>query len=224
MTDRPAHLGDDLLNGWIDGVATPEENALVQHHIVSCELCATRADELRAVATIFGQLPEITPPRSFTLTPEQAKKPTPIHERGTTSTIVRLLPIVRALSVAAMLAVLILGATLVLNPQDDTVTLDASTSMQSGETSGGTGSLGESNPASAPQERGEVVDQGQAASAHDSTNASLQHESAPAPIEATNAGLTNVEIATIVIGVVALFFGGTWMWMSAAIRGGEPRH
>ncbi len=224
MTDRPAHLGDDLLNAWIDGVATPEEDALVTHHLASCELCATRANELRAVSAIFSQLPEIAPPRSFALTPEQAKKPTPIHERGTASTIVRLLPVVRALSVAAMLAVLILGATLVVNPQDDTVTLDATTSMQSGETSGGTDSLGETNPASAPQERGEVVDQGQAASAHDSTNASLQHQSAPATIEATNAGLTNAEIATIVIGVVAILLGGTWMWMSAAIRGGEPRH
>lgn len=223
MTDRPAHLGDDLLNAWIDGAATPGEDALVSHHLASCELCRARADELRAVATMLGQLPEITPPRSFALTPEQAKKPTPIRERSTASNIIRLLPIVRTLSVAAMLAVLILGATLVVNPQDDTVTLEATTSLPSGETAGDSGSLGETNPASAPQERGEVVDRGQAASAHDSTNASLQQQSAPAAIETTNAGLTGMETATIVVGVVALLLGATWMWMSMAIRGGSSR-
>lgn len=223
MTDRPAHLADDLLNAWIDGAATPEEEALVSHHLASCELCKARADELRAVATLLGQLPEITPPRSFALTPDQAKKPTPIRERSTASNIVRLLPIVRALSVAAMLAVLILGATLVVDPQDDSVTLDATTSMQSGETAGDSGSLGETNPASAPQERGEVVDQGQAASAHDSTNASMQHQAAPAAIETTDAGLTGLETATIIVGVIALFLGATWMWMSVAIRGGSSR-
>lgn len=223
MTDRPAHLGDDVLNAWIDGVATPEEANLVSHHLSSCELCQARANELRAVATMLGQLPEITPPRSFALTPGQAKKPTPIRERATPSTIVRLLPIVRTLSVAAVLAVLILGATLVVNPQDDTVTLDATTSLQSGETAGSGSSLGETNPASAPQERGKVVDQGQAASAHDSTNASLQHQSAPAAIDATGAGLTGTETATIVVGVLALLLGATWMWMSMAIRGGSSR-
>lgn len=205
-------------------MATPEEDALVVHHLASCELCNARADELRAVAALFGQLPEIEPPRSFALTPDQARKPTPIRERTTSSTILRLLPIVRALSVAAMLAVLILGATLLLTPQDDTVTIDATTSMQTGETSGSGDSLGETNPASAPQVRRAVVDQGQAASAHDSTNTSLQREAVPAMIEATDAGLTTLEIATIVIGVVAILLGGSWMWMSAAIRGGEAHH
>lgn len=205
-------------------MATPEEGALVVHHLASCEICNARAHELRAVAALFGQLPEIEPPRSFALTPDQARKPTPIRERTTASTILRLLPIVRALSVAAMLAVLILGATLLLNPQDDTVTLDATTSMQTGETSGDGDSLGETYPAYAPQERGEVVDQGQAASAHDSTNTSLQREAVPATVEATDAGLTTLEIATIVIGVVAILLGGSWMWMSAAIRGGEAHH
>lgn len=224
MTDRPAHPGDDLVNAWIDGEATPEEDAFVTHHLASCKPCAARADELRAVAALFGQLPGIDPPRSFALTPEHARKPTPIPKRTTAITIIQLLPIIRALSVAAMFTVLILGATLAVTPQDDTVTIDATTSMQTGETAGDGDSLGETNPASVPQERGEVLDQGQAASAHDSTDASLQNQAVPAALEATDSALTPLEIATIIIGVVAILLGGSWMWMSAAIRGGEAHH
>lgn len=223
MTDTPAHLADDILNAWIDGVATPEEQAIVDGHIASCGTCQRRASELRAVKAMLGDLPEVAPRRSFTLTPEQAKKPTPIRERATPSNIVRLLPIVRTLSVAAMLAVLILGGTLAINRGGNDFDPGVTTEMQSGETAEAPGSLGEANPAPASQERGEVVDQGEAASAHDSTSTSLERESPSVPVPTTEAGLTGIEIATIVVGVVAVLLGISWMWMSMAIRSGKSR-
>lgn len=223
MTDRPAHLADDILNAWIDGVATMEERAIVDHHLATCATCERRAGELRAIRTMISTLPEITPRRSFTLSPEQAQRPTPIRERTTPSKIIRLLPIVRAMSVAAMIAVLVLGATLAISPRDDTVTLDATTAMAPGETRSDAGSFEETNPAPASQERGEVVDQGEAASAHDSTTATLERETPPVSIGTTDGGLTSLEIATIVLGVLAIVLGVSWMWMSMAIRGGRNR-
>lgn len=223
MIDHHTHLADDILNAWIDGVATPEEHAIVTSHTATCDVCAERLDELQAVKTMFGELLDVAPPRSFALTAEQAKKPTPIGERSTASNIIRLLPIVRTLSVAAMITVLILGATLVLNPPDDTVSLDTSSEMTTGETDDAPGSLEITNQAPASQERGEVVDQGEAASAHDSTTSSLEREAQPTEIETTGTGLTGLEIATIVLGVLAILLGVSWMWMSMAIRGGTNR-
>lgn len=224
MTHTPAHLADDILNAWIDGVATPDEQSIVEHHLASCGTCQHRMDELQTVKAMLGGMEEIAPPRSFALTPEQAKKPTPIRERtNTASNIVRLLPIVRTLSVAAMLTVLILGATLVIDRDGNDFDPGVTTEMQSAETDNGGGSLGESNPAPASQERGEVVDQGEAASAHDSTTTTLAGEAQSVPIATTEAGLTGLEIATIVIGVVSLLLGISWMWMSMAIRNGMSR-
>jgi hypothetical protein len=223
MTDTPAHLADDILNAWIDGAATPQEHQLVEHHMASCETCQRLMDELHAVKAMLATMPEVAPRRSFALTPEQAKKPTPIRERTTASNIIRLLPIVRTLSVAAMLAVLILGGSLLLNQDDSTVSPAVTNEMQSGETAAGSGSLGEANPAPASQERGEVVDQGEAASAHDSTSTTLAREGQAMPIATTDAGLTGLEIATIALGVASILLGVSWMWMSMAIRNGKSR-
>lgn len=223
MTDTPAHLADDILNAWIDGVATPDEHEIVQHHLATCETCARRADELHGVKAMLATMPEVAPRRSFALTPDQAKKPTPIRERTTASNIIRLLPIMRTLSVAAMLAVLILGGSLLLNQEDGIFSSGVTNEMQTGETSDAAGSLGEENPAPAAQERGEVVDQGEAASAHDSTSTTLARESQSVPIATTDAGLTGVEIATIALGAASILLGISWMWMSMAIRNGKSR-
>lgn len=222
-THTPAHLADDILNAWIDGIATPDEQAIVNDHLASCETCATRLQELQGVKAMLGAMDDVPLPRSFQLTPEQARKPTPIRERTTASTIIRLLPIVRGLSVAAMLAVMILGGTLLLGQDGGTLSGDTAIEMPAGETADAPGSLSASKPAPASQERGEVVDQGEAASAHDSTSTSLANESQTMPIETTSAGLTGIEIATITLGVMALLLGISWMWMSMAIRNGRSR-
>jgi hypothetical protein len=223
MSTTPAHLADDILNAWIDNVATPAERAVVDDHVASCDTCQQRLSELIGVKAMLGDLPDVAPRRSFTLTPEQAKKPTPIRGSGTPSAIMRLLPIVRSLSVAAMLAVLVLGATLLIGPSEGTLGPDDSTSMNSLETSNGTGALGEANPAPASADRGEVVDQGEAASAHESTSSALERDQQSEPIGTTATGLTGLEIATIVLGVFAILLGISWMWMSMAIRGGSRR-
>lgn len=223
MSTSPAHLPDDILNAWIDDVATPAERAIVDDHIAGCDTCQQRLRELRGVKTMLGDLPEIAPRRSFTLTPDQAKKPSPIRESAAPSRILRLLPIVRSLGVAAMLAVLVLGATLLIGPAGTGLSPADSLPAGSLETSGGGGALGETNPAPASADRGEVVDQGEAASAHESTSSALERDTQGEPIGTTATGLKGLEIATIVLGVIAILLGISWMWMSMAIRGGTRR-
>lgn len=221
MTQLPTHLGDDILNAWLDGVATDEERAIVDDHLATCETCSQRLDELQLVTAMLGTLGNVTPPRSFQLTPEQAKKPTPIRPREGVVSIVRVLPIVRTLSVAAMLAVLILGGALALRPTDDSIGDSASFGiMATGETGSAGDSLQEENPAPASQQRGEVVDQGEAASAHDSTTDALAGEAQDRPGTSPEDGLSGLEIATITTGVLAIVLGLTWMGMSMSIRNG----
>jgi anti-sigma factor RsiW len=209
------HLGDDILNAWIDDVATPQEREAVDDHVATCEVCRQRLDELQAVQAIFASLPDVTPPRSFQLTPAQANAPTPIRPAQQPSTLIRLLPIVRSLSVAAIFAVMILGGVLAFGPNNDTMT--------SNETGNVSRSLEVQNPAAQETlEPGEVSDQGVAASAHDSTNNSLADEAQDAGPSSSSSddGLTGLEITTIAVGALAAILGVTWLWISMSIRTG----
>jgi hypothetical protein len=222
----PAHLGDEILNAWIDGVATDEERAIVDDHLAACETCEQRLGELQLVKAMLGDLGEVAPPRSFRLTPEQAKQPTPIRPRDTGTNVVRLLPIVRALSVAAMLAVLILGGALALRPEsnslDDSATSTMSFGMMpAGETGNSTGSLEEETRDETTLARGEVVDQGESASAHDSTSNAIADQAQDEAAASSEAGLSGLEVATITTGVLAMLLGMTWMGLSMSIRNGE---
>lgn len=221
----PAHLGDDIFNAWIDGVATDEERAIVDDHLAVCETCEQRLGELQLVKAMLGDLGEVAPPRSFRLTPEQAKQPTPIRPRDTGTNIVRLLPIVRTLSIAAMLAVLVLGGALALRPEsnslDDTATGTMSFGMMpAGETGNSTGSFEEETSDETTLSRGEVVDQGESASAHDSTSNAIADQAQDGAAASSEAGLSGLEIATITTGVLAMLLGMTWMGLSMSIRNG----
>lgn len=227
---QPIHLGDDILNAWIDGIATDEERAIVNDHLATCETCAQRLDELQLVKTMLGDLGDATPPRSFRLTPEQAKKPTPIRpqdSRTGSEPIIRLLPIVRTLSVAAMLAVLILGGTLALRPDTDPIG-DSTSSvslgiMPTGETGASESSLEDETVDQTTLGRGEVVDQGESASAHDSTSNAISNQAQVAPSTSADGGLSGLGIATITAGVLALVLGIIWMGLSITIRNGASR-
>lgn len=217
-----AHLGDDILNAWIDDAATGQEREIVRDHVATCDICLQRLEELQAVKAIFATLPEANPPRSFELTPALANSPTPIRPAQGASTIVRILPIVRTLSVAAMFAVLVLGGVLAFGPADDTLTSNDAAQTQTNETESEnrTFQMQEAAPA-----RGEVVDQGESASAHDSTSDALSDDGRETNTSPSSSGdgLTPLEIATIAVGALATIFGVTWIWMSMSIRPGNRR-
>jgi hypothetical protein len=225
---HPTHLGDEILNAWIDGVATDEERLIVDEHLAACETCAHRLDELQIVKAMLGDLGEVAPPRSFRLTPEQAKKPTPLRPRDNSGAIVRLLPLVRALSVAAMIAVLVMGGVLALRPESGTIDDSGSNTMSlgmmpAGETGSTSSSFDEETPADTELARGEVVDQGEAASAHDSTSNAIIGEAQGEALPSSESGLSGLEIATITTGVLAMLLGMIWMGLSMSLRNGARR-
>lgn len=226
MNTIAAHLGDDILNAWIDGVATEQEQAVVHDHVATCDVCQQRLDELVEVKAMLASLPKVAPPRSFRLTPDQAKGPTPLRPAQELPTILRLLPIVRSLSVAAIFAVMVLGGVLAFGPTGDTIDSGGVAQVQRSETDGGDDSLESENPAPrAAQEPGEIVDQGEAASAHDSTSDALSDDARETGTSSLSSedGLTALEIATIAIGVIALLLAATWTWISMTIRAGTRR-
>ena len=72
-----SHLTDKLLNSWVDGVVTADERSLICTHLEHCQVCRDELESLRAVKRLLSDLPEHHLPRSFQLTPEQARSAHP---------------------------------------------------------------------------------------------------------------------------------------------------
>ena len=67
------HLSDELLNSWIDGVVTADERSIICTHLEHCQLCRDELESLRSVKRLLSDLSQVRLPRSFQLTPEQAR-------------------------------------------------------------------------------------------------------------------------------------------------------
>ena len=65
-----------LLSAYIDGETSASESRRVQEHLASCPGCAAELESLRATTMLLGRLPQLEPPRSYTLTPAQAAEAT----------------------------------------------------------------------------------------------------------------------------------------------------
>jgi hypothetical protein len=75
VTHQAEHLDDDLLSALVDEQLTPDERALVQAHLGTCSVCQQRLEELRSVAMLLRRLPELDPPRDFSLGPRLLADP-----------------------------------------------------------------------------------------------------------------------------------------------------
>ena len=98
------HLDAYALNAYLDDVVSSEERRQIDEHLATCEDCRQELAELGAVRDLLRDLPQYNPPRSFQIGAE--------HEGRNTAeptTILRLLPIIRTLSVAAVLAFMVVG-------------------------------------------------------------------------------------------------------------------
>ncbi len=70
-----------LILDYQDGsLEKPEQNQLKQH-LAGCNLCTADLEAMRQTVTLLQRLPEIPAPRSFTLSPFQARrlKPSPVY-------------------------------------------------------------------------------------------------------------------------------------------------
>lgn len=114
MSTSPFPKSSDDLNAFVDGaLAGADRSELNDRLTASLELRQELA-ELQATATLLGQLPELGPRRTFTLGPEFART-TPAPGK-----ILRFLPIVRSLSVAAVLVFMVVAGSLFFDIHGDT--------------------------------------------------------------------------------------------------------
>ena len=56
-----------LLSSYLDGQVSPQEREWTAAHLATCEACRGELEELRATVNLVRGLPQVTPPRSFTL-------------------------------------------------------------------------------------------------------------------------------------------------------------
>ncbi len=71
------HVDDETLSALLDDQLPPSEAAAARRHLDACEACQQRYLELeQVVTTACACLPEIEPPRAFTIGP-RALEPTP---------------------------------------------------------------------------------------------------------------------------------------------------
>lgn len=206
-----AHPGDDVLNGWIDDALTADERKMVASHLEHCALCRTELESLRLVKRLLAELPDPVLPRSFALTVEQAVKPEASSAAIQPSNIVRLLPIVRALSIAAVMAVIIMGGALFFGPISDSQNSPDMAVSRSSVTNSAIGASENANPAPIiAAEPGMVVDQGQTATNSNSVPAAMANG-----VQQMNGSKgderSNLEIAAIATGAFAVIAVGAWV-------------
>ncbi len=216
------HLSADEISAYLDGECSETEFRAAQTHLESCAECRNTADDQRFIKNLMGSLEEPELPRSFTITPEMVSTPAPVsspgsvtHASPSSSTLVRFEPFARFLSIAAVLAFLVLGGAQMAGIGNETDSDDGQ-STELSETNSAVDALEEQEPALA---RGEVREQGESAAANASplntTNANVDNQT-----RATDNGLTPIEITTIGVGIVALASIAGWILIH--YRAGEP--
>jgi anti-sigma factor RsiW len=75
VTQSADHIGDDLLSTLVDDQLTPDEAERVRAHLARCAACQERLEEFRSVAALLRGLPELEPPRDFSLGPRLVADP-----------------------------------------------------------------------------------------------------------------------------------------------------
>jgi anti-sigma factor RsiW len=69
VTQPPAHIDDNVLSAFVDQQLTPDESTNVIVHLQTCPACQAHLDGFRSVASLLRQLPELDPPRDFSVGP-----------------------------------------------------------------------------------------------------------------------------------------------------------
>jgi anti-sigma factor RsiW len=74
------------ISAHADGELAPDRLSALEAHLTGCAPCRTELGELLAVRSALHDLPQVTAPRSFTLTPAMAERePAPVTWRTTPS-------------------------------------------------------------------------------------------------------------------------------------------
>jgi hypothetical protein len=220
----------DALNAYVDGTLTSAERAAVEATVATSPELRQELLELQATATLLGSLPELQPRRSFRLGEEYAR-PTAPAQPANVSPIVRLLPIVRSLSVAAALIFMVVAGAFFFdvngNPGSDTEQTLQQQNVIMGVTDSSSDASEHAEDASeSDSPESSMVERGDAASASDeptddltalapsaeqSADGSTAQDSGPFGATASDdQDYTPWIIASVAFGGLVVVFGGAW--------------
>lgn len=235
MTSGSHHIRPEDLSASIDGELGQVERSAIANHLATCSACHAELAELRATVRLLHLLPQISPRRSLHLGMEHNPR-RPRH-----SPVIRLLPVVRSLSVAAVIVFMVAAGALFLGSTSDAG--DRSPAPRSSVQRETGASDDASQGAGTSDER--LIDRGEAASSGDDPLEDLtslqeaQHNAADEAAEdVTHAGggtdsgsgfqngLTSKYGSAIVIGlgVLALVLVSLWLVLVHITRPGRQSH
>jgi hypothetical protein len=72
---RHRHLKPELLSEYLDGRLGSTAHLRFSRQVDTCQFCRDELDSLRSTVALLRELPELTPPRSFTLTAAPVTEP-----------------------------------------------------------------------------------------------------------------------------------------------------
>ncbi len=170
MSARDRHIANDELSAYLDGAVEDDVRWAIDDHLATCAACRAELAELRATVQLLRSLPVPTRPRSFQLGPEHAR---PSPPRGLILTV---LPVARALAVAAAIALLVVSGAFLF---DSTSTERTGSIVFSESTTAATGSAADA-AAPPPEAAGAGGEPGPTASAPE-TNTSMAAAEADEP-------------------------------------------
>lgn len=221
------HIHTEELSAYLDGMLDEQDRAAIASHLATCAECRTETDALRVTVRLLGELPQYQPRHTLQLGMEFANR------RSPDSSIVRFLPIVRSLSVAAVLVFMVAAGAFFLGGSTDDV--DQPTSSRSaiqGETGGnaeasqGSGNTGAAESGAQPDRvseapgDGRLIDRGDAATSGDDPLAdltSLEQSETSAEDQASETSLQSRLTADfgqaflVGVGILALVLVSLWL-------------
>lgn len=103
MSERSPHIQTEDLSAYLDGFVEERHRSAIAGHLTTCVPCRDELSQLRTTVRLLNALPTLSPRKSFRLGPEHATA------RAPQSRLLTLLPAVRALSVAAAIALLVVS-------------------------------------------------------------------------------------------------------------------
>lgn len=133
---QPSHIDTDTLSAYLNGAVTPAERDRVEAHLTTCVACRQELAELQATVALLRGLPQYEPRRAFHVAAD-VRRPISLP--------VRLLPVIRPLSIAAALLFAIVTGFAFLQDNPDSDLAPASRSEQEapvGESGGGAAQTG----------------------------------------------------------------------------------
>lgn len=245
MRSHPPLPPEDI-SAYIDGELSEEENADVEAVLAEQQTGQQEIEELRGLVSLLGGLSQYEPPRSFALSTEH------IRDTAPKSNLVRLVPALRTLCVAAVVAFLLVSSFAVYDRIETTDDTGNSGNIEGSETSepdnASLDSTGDTNP-----ENGGLVDRGESAASNamqpeapsasdavapgdsdiaqvDATPAATEAAPDEAPAAVTSADDSNDDdgnrwiISSAVLGVLSLVLIGLWFYLGKrdGSQSGQP--